>query len=44
MAFIKSIFRDRKGQREQLRRYVELEFRPDDRAAELDRLLKEASL
>jgi hypothetical protein len=44
MSFFKNLFRDRKIAREQLRRYVDIEFRGSDREAEYQRLLREADL
>ena len=44
MSFLKSLFRNRRAQREALQRYVDMEFHADDREAELNRLIREAGL
>lgn len=44
MKFLKQLFRNKKSLRLQIRRYVDIEFRPDSREAEYERLVAEAGL
>ena len=44
MGFLRSLFGGQKVTREQLKRYVEMEYRPAERDAALAQLLREANL
>lgn len=44
MSFFRALFGGQKVTREQLKRYVEMEYRPGERDAALERLLREANL
>ena len=44
MALLKSLFRNKRYYRGELARYVANEYHPHDRAAQYERLLREANL
>lgn len=44
MSFLKALFTSKKEARSGLRRYVEMEYRPSEREAAYNRLLREAQL
>lgn len=44
MRFLKSLFSQKKTTRESLRRFVELEYKPSEREAQYQRMLKESNL
>lgn len=44
MGFFRALFNGNKVSREQLKRYVEMEYAPAERDEALDRLLREAKL
>lgn len=44
MAFLKSLFRNKQYYRDEIARYVAIEYRPQDHAAQYERLLREANL
>lgn len=43
MTFLKSFFTNNSARREQLQRYVDMEYRPEERHAALEILMREAN-
>lgn len=44
MTFLKTLFRNKRAERDSLRRFVELEYRPSDRDAAYSLILRESQL
>lgn len=44
MSFLKSLFVNKRVARQQIRRYVEMEFKPGEREAAYDRMLRDSGL